>query len=386
MAKADDPQKAPVGQPLPGDPPVKEAVAAATPEPAKSKPEGDGPWNNFGIEEPMSSDPDDHLAYDEKVADARAAYEKSQGKDQPTDLGDSVVVDEPAKTKKAASAKTAEPTAEDKPVGEPAKKPAAQTEAAALANDEKFKLTPDAEWTREQIVASLRERQAFGAELKDFRETFGMNGIETKKAWAPLLNELKEQGQPLVDHLETARVDFYKRQEDPEYAAFMDANVQRFEEWRKGNPGERPPAKAGEQTPEQKRIAQLESQIASITSSEQLKGAQKIIDDEATKLKSDHPILNDPELWSIIYDRSLKRAAVDPTYTLTRGVTDNWNLIQRFQSQTEEKPAAAAPSGLVRTSAATPTAARQTKPVQDQEFETADDAVAAFIRDNPGDE
>lgn len=136
------------------------------------------------------------------------------GEDGPVEEVPAVPAEEPVVEEPPAEPAVEAPPAEEPAVAPQPEAPAAPVEApvepapvpveakvepkpVVYDPNEKFALAPDVEWTREQVIAGLQERQTLipqAAEAKEFQKLFGFDNFEkTAAQWAPVLETLKTE-------------------------------------------------------------------------------------------------------------------------------------------------------------------------------------------------
>jgi hypothetical protein len=324
-----------------GAKPAETAVAPKEVKPAE--PQGNGPHNNYGVEEPTSSSPDAWLKYDEDLLKAKDAYEKEH----------------PA----TAAATVAEPVkpAEEKPVVAGEYQPPPPREApATLSADDKFELEPGAEWTRGAIVNEILTLRKIRDDRDKAYGLFGQPDYAALEAgWKPFLDTARANP-GLVPFLSKMQDDFFRREEYPDYAAFMDENAEKYAEWRKNNPGttttRKPaagPAAEEVDSPALQRVAALEKQLqdrdAATANRVALERVAEQVKTERLGLWKTYPVLEqEPALWSAIKNHAIMTATAQrnanggrpATYTLTDAVRDQWPLVLKFLENRKTPPAA----------------------------------------------
>lgn len=388
QAAAEPPAAKPAAEAAPvAAAPDKSAKPADAPAAKKddkpAEPQGNGPHNNYGVEEPTSSRPDAWLEYDEKLLVAKEAYEKEHKGGEPAAVV-AAKVDEPAAAVDASL--TPPPPREAPPV---------------LAADEKFALEPGAEWTRGQIVNEIVKLR----EIRDDRDkAFGLFGQTTyedlEKGWKPFLD--KARANPgLVPFLDKMQEQFFIRESDPEFASFMDENADKFLAWRKENPGATParktePTAPADETPAEKRLAALERTLhderVATANRANLERVGEQVKTERLGLWKTYPVLQEePALWAAIKNHAILQATTQreqtgrpATYTLTDAVRDQWPLVLKFMenrkvaSEGDPTPVPVRAGGqegsTVRTS---------DDPNRERAYASKEDAAKAWMLENP---
>lgn len=170
---------------------------------------------------------DEWLAEDNKFEDTAPVAEVPQPE---TPVAETPTTEPVAPTETAPTAAVV-PAAEAKPdapvATAPEAKPTVETPAKpTYAADEKFGLADGVEWTREQIIAGLKERAQFqplAAEAQGYQQLFGMPLEDAKKAWGPILQRLASE-QHTVQFLDSYLSDPKKAEYLNECSKYFDQN------------------------------------------------------------------------------------------------------------------------------------------------------------------
>lgn len=350
-----------------------------------------GPDNNYGIESPTSSSPDAWLEFDEKVANAKDAYDKAEKAKAKA-----------AKDAAPAAAPAEAPVVDTPPVAGEYQPPAAREAPATLAADEKFALEPGAEWTRGQIVGEIMALRGIRDERDKAINLFGLKDYAALEAgWKPFLD--KARANPgLVPFLDKMQEDYFRREEDPEYKAYVEENEAKFDEYRAQNPiagGTRKPAAAidaSKPSPEMERIALLEKQISDERNGREnranLERLGEQIKTERLGLWKTYPVLEkEPALWTIIKDHAIQEATRQreatgrpATYTLTDAVRDKWPIVLKFLENAKAATGESDTPMPVRAGGAESTTVRTSDdPGRERVYATKEDAAKAWALEYP---
>jgi hypothetical protein len=275
----------------------------------------------------------------------------------------------------------AEPPAADKPAEKP--KP-------TYAADERFALGANAdgtpvEWTREQIVSALRERESvkpLAEESGKWRELFGVDYAKAEGDWKPLLGKLRAN--PQLTLAMDAALD------DPALSDYLLRSVAHFNDERAaGNvPAAQPrDGQPQPQTEEQKRIAALEQRIAARDRQDQLDAATREITDAVRQ----YPILGqDRALFEELIQTADLLHARDPKMGMKdalaskRALYEAITLARAKNAAPAEPPADVPPvPALLGSAGAAPGGSRPVDNGRPKKYDDLGDAVEDHLRKYP---
>jgi hypothetical protein len=236
----------------------------------------------------------------------------------------------------AATAATPEPSAPvaTTPEAKPADAP------RAIDPSEKITLAPDVEWTREQVVAGLRERVGAINEANAFRQTFGMTAEQAAQAWGPVLQRLRTEPETVafidgafaspdkLQYLKTC-AKFY----DEENGAQPAATAQ---------PAAQPAAAIDPQT--RQTITELQTWKQQKEQQEQIDRVNR----ELQAAQTQYPILvTDRDLMRQVYITAKVLHEQNPAHGIPEALAQLAPVIQAVQAARSAQPApAAAPSSV----------------------------------------
>lgn len=340
----------------------------------------------------FNADFDASLAADQTAARATTVPVETEGQTaEAADLNavrDALITTPPAEREKPAADDAAaqqQPAAEAAPAATTPDPNAAPPQAEKPKYDpaERYALADGLEVTRAQIVQGLRERSAWGEELRKFQDVFRVDAATVERTWKPIVDKMiADPG--LIDFVDNRLKDY----DNAEKRQYIEDCAAHYDTLKGGAPAANAQPQASRLTAEERAtLARADQLVRDQQAREQQQAQQNAraaIDAERTNLVKEYPVLGDERLMRIVAQHAYgKLYGGDKDYTLTRAVEDLRDVITRWGGAAPAPAPAAQVPALNGASGAAPAGSRPTPPPpRRRSFANADAALEAWMNED----
>ena len=212
------------------------------------------------------------------------------------------------------------------------------------------------EYTREQIANAIEQYPQLltnANEANAFREIFGMDANGAKAQWQPMIEKLRN---------------------DTEFSEYMDRCINTYAEYERGDGRETKAMTVAQPSQIDVQTRQRLNDVSAWQARQEREMGIAQIRQEEGALKAADPRLEDPEIWSMVWESTLLRAQRDANYTLSQGVRDLAPRIARMTAASSA-PAQNPVPVLIAGGGAGSRPAREAVNLEPQRFANLDDSV-----------